>query len=129
MKLEEVKKVLKALASGIHPETGEVLSEDSVINSPLVIRALHAALKALDTDPVKSIKTPGKDKPLKHGRTWSERDETELNRLFDTKMQVKEIAQTLNRTAVSVAGRLVKLGRIENRFCVSASANDGDTRK
>ena len=129
MKLEEVKKVLKALASGIHPETGEVLSEDSVINSPLVIRALHAALKALDTDLVKSIKTPGKDKPLKHGRTWSERDETELNRLFDTKMQVKEIAQTLNRTAVSVAGRLVKLGRIENRFCVSASANDGDTRK
>ena len=129
MELEEAKRVVGALAGGIHPETGEILSEESVINSPVVIRPLHTALKAFDENPVKKIKIPGKDKPLNHGRPWSEGDEAELNRLFDKKMKVKEIAQTLNRTAFSVAGRLVKLGRIENRFDVLASENNGDTRK
>ena len=76
MELEEAKKVVGALAGEIHPETGEILSEDSVINSPLVIRALHAALKALDENPVKKIKIPGKEKPLNNGRPWSEGDET-----------------------------------------------------
>jgi len=44
----EAKQVIEVLAKGIDPETGEVLSQDSPINSPHVIRALFMAVKALE---------------------------------------------------------------------------------
>ncbi|ACV36796.1 conserved hypothetical protein [Candidatus Accumulibacter phosphatis] len=44
----EAKRIVEALASGIDPETGEVLPAQSTFNSPQVIRALFVAGKALD---------------------------------------------------------------------------------
>jgi hypothetical protein len=48
MSPSDAKSVIEALANGIHPETGEVLSRESMFNSPNVIRALLESVKALD---------------------------------------------------------------------------------
>ena len=43
----EAKKIIESLADGIDPVTGEILPEQSAINSPQVVRALFVAAKAL----------------------------------------------------------------------------------
>ena len=40
MELNESRNIVKTLAQGVHPTTGEVFSPDSPYNDPLVIRAL-----------------------------------------------------------------------------------------
>jgi hypothetical protein len=49
MSPNEAKSIIEALANGVDPETGEVLSAQSVFNNPQVIRALFIATNALDS--------------------------------------------------------------------------------
>lgn len=44
----EAKSIIDALARGIDPATGEVITSDSIFNQPEVIRALFVASKALE---------------------------------------------------------------------------------
>ncbi len=46
MELNKAKEIVSALAEGIDPITGELLSEDSVYNKGDVVRALYAVLDA-----------------------------------------------------------------------------------
>ena len=46
MDISRAKEIISALAEGVDPTTGEVLSEDSVCNKGEVVRALYAVLSA-----------------------------------------------------------------------------------
>ena len=48
MDINRAKEIISALAEGIDPTTGEILSEDSVCNKGEVVRAFYAILKVCE---------------------------------------------------------------------------------
>ena len=48
MEIREALTIVRKLADGVHPETGEVLQEDCLYNHPHAVRALHRAIGALE---------------------------------------------------------------------------------
>lgn len=58
----EARIILEKLFEGVHPETGEVFAEDHVCNEAQVLRALHRAIVALNSQPVAAERQrrPGK---------------------------------------------------------------------
>ncbi len=115
----EAKKIIDALANGVDPETGEILPAQSTFNNPQVIRALFAALKALDS----AAKRAERDRslPSNAGRSWPETEDKELLAIFDAGTPVKEIAEKHGRTQGAIVSRLVRLGRIKERADVFGS--------
>ena len=113
MSPKEAKEIIETLANGINPDTHAVLSEQSVFNSPQVIRALFVAVKALDGMNKKTEKQ--KALPSNAGRPWSTEEDNELLKNFDEGTNVKDIAQLHGRTPGSIASRLVRLGKIQER--------------
>ena len=48
MEIGEALKIMRALADGVNPETGEVLTADAVYQYLPVVRALHRSVRALE---------------------------------------------------------------------------------
>jgi len=48
MEIREALTIVRKLADGVHPETGEVLQTDCLYNHPQAVRALHRAVEALE---------------------------------------------------------------------------------
>lgn len=109
----EAKSIIEALANGINPETGEVLSTQSTLHNPSIIRALFLAAKALDSAEKRAERS--KALPNNAGRPWSEDEDQQLLTLFDTDIPINDIAQKHGRTRGAITSRLVRLGRIQER--------------
>ena len=87
MKAERAAEILRALADGLDPFTGEVLDDGSPLQNPECIRALFAAIETLE----------GRSSDLSTG--WN----------------VADLAKHHQRTRGAVRARLVRLGKINNR--------------
>lgn len=112
MDLGQAKEILKTLADGIHPITGEILPEEDSCNQPEVIRALHAVLQTLpDPKPIAAAKQGAKNA----GKPWTSEDDAALCRMFDEGSSVREMSQYFGRSRGGIAARLVRLGKIEER--------------
>jgi hypothetical protein len=48
MEIQEALRIMRALADGINPETGEALMADAVYQDAPVVRAFHRAMSALE---------------------------------------------------------------------------------
>ena len=95
--------VLKALAEGADPRTGELLGEEGVLGRPEVREALAAAAAALGR------RGP---QPGMVGKRWTPEEEARLAAAFDAGKCVKDIAAELERKRGGVRSRLVRLGKI-----------------
>jgi hypothetical protein len=104
--------VLEALADGLDPTSGEGLPPGTPLNSPEVVRALHAALAALD-DQIKRSSAAGG--PANAGKSWSPQDDGALTEAWDAGEGLKRIAARFGRTEDSIAARLVKIGKVPDR--------------
>ncbi|MCJ7484096.1 MAG: hypothetical protein MUO31_14175 [Thermodesulfovibrionales bacterium] len=64
MEIEQVIKILKLLADGTDPFTGDIYPEGSLYNNPETIRALYNALLLIENSQlvVPKIKKPSTDK-------------------------------------------------------------------
>ena len=111
MSPNEAKSIIEALANGVDPETGEVLSAQSVFNNPQVIRALFIATNALDS--LAKREKREKTLPDKAGKAWSELEDSELLSAFDVGRSIKDIAAKHSRTEGAISARLIRLGRIK----------------
>ena len=111
MSPNEAKSIIEALANGVDPETGEVLSAQSVFNNPQVIRALFIATKALDG--LTKREQRKKTLPDKAGMAWSKLEDSELLSDFDVGRSIKDIAAKHGRTEGAISARLIRLGRIK----------------
>ena len=69
MDLNGAKGILKSLADGVDPLTGEVLPEDHICNQPEIIRAIYMVLMEL------SRGKQHREKPENDGAPWSEEEE------------------------------------------------------
>lgn len=111
MNLEQAKRILEALADGINPVTGEILSKEDSCNQVDVVRALHIVLKHLDTPSKKSKKSNAENA----GKPWSPEDDDILCRMFETGCSTQDMCNHFQRSNGSIAARLVKLGKINFR--------------
>jgi len=102
--------ILAALADGTDPVTGEVFSADSPYQNPDVVRALHAAIAALQSRAAAAERSSSL--PDNAGKAWSTAEEQLLVQNFDAGMSEPELAKAHQRTKGSIRSRLVRLGKI-----------------
>lgn len=121
--------ILNALANGIHPATGQQFPSDSPYQHPDTVRALFAAVRALegngaraDTPPPAKTRTP--TGPANIGSRWTTDEEQRLAAAFDTGKRVSELAALHGRSVAAIEARLLKLGKID-ASAVTASLRYG----
>ena len=108
MDINRAKEIIEALAEGIDPTTGELLSEDNVCNKGEVVRAFYSVIDTLE-------KKQKKKMPENTGKPWTVEDETLLKEMYANGATKSEICRILKRTVTGVAARLVHMGIIDNR--------------
>jgi hypothetical protein len=106
--------IVSALANGVNPLTGEVFSVDSPYQAADVIRALYAAVRALET--AARSKTRVRSRlPANAGKPWSEQEDRELLEKFDEGSSVAELAHAHDRTHAGIQARLERHGRLQGQ--------------
>ena len=109
MDLEYAKKVLRVLADGVNPTTGEVLPDSDSSNQVEIVRAIHTVLDALASTKQK------KTAPANAGKPWTEEDDKILCKMYDENCSVESICEYFKRSPGGIAARLVHVGKIQNR--------------
>jgi len=107
MEIEQAIKIIRALANGVHPESGAVLEEASICHTPDVIKALNRALAGLVAQEERD-----KRRPRNAGKSWSHEEDAQICEELRQGIDFNQIAQTHNRSLAAILARLVKLGKI-----------------
>ncbi|WP_301233348.1 hypothetical protein [Pandoraea cepalis] len=108
------REIIKQLANGVDPETGEVLSESSPFNYPDVIRALNLAAEELRDPEVAS--PSGNRRAAKSGQAWAPEDDERLSIEFAavpySNSRLTSLANQFGRSRGAIRARLIKLGHL-----------------
>lgn len=117
MDQEKALRILKTLADGIDPGTGEALPAASAYQHPDAVRALFVAIRALEAPqaPEAAAKrgTPAaRPGAGNSGKPWSKEEDEQLLAAFDGGQPVEAIAQVHERSKVAIEARLAKFGRM-----------------
>lgn len=94
----------------MHPRTGELLLKESVLQDVDVLRALLAAITALDS--IRRRTARRAQLPQNVGQRWTESETETLRGKFVGGEALEEIARALGRSIVAVTHRLAKLGLV-----------------
>ena len=125
---DEALHVLRRLRDGIDPRTGAEIGPDHLCQRADVVRALFAAVDALErargdaplsSRPVQppdvtspdTPPRPARPRPLRSGQPWTEDDDRRLVEDFDGGADERELAAAFGRSRTSIRARLVRLGR------------------
>lgn len=115
MTTDRAAEILRCMANGVDPITGEILEEDHLCNSPEVIRALCTAIQAMsgagDADASRFVRKNGK---LNAGRPWTDADLDALKRMYQDGDSMDLICAKLQRRERGVLKQLERLGLAEN---------------
>jgi DNA-binding NarL/FixJ family response regulator len=124
------KQVLQALVQGADPETGSELPGDTVLNRVDVVRALLAAIEALDSVSARALRRA--QLPESVGKSWSDEEEQRLKEEFAGGESVPDIATKHGRTVRAIEARLERLGLLradqrttDNSFIGGSGAKEG----
>ena len=101
--------ILRHLAEGIDPFTGEILSAEHLIQHPEVAQALSLAIQALDPE----SREPEQQLPQNAGKSWTKEEEKALLEEFDAGTSIRDIAVGHGRKEGGITSRLARLGKIE----------------
>lgn len=104
--------IIKVLADGTDPYTGEILRNDSPYQNPETVRALFHALKGLKI--LDSRDKRAQALPANAGKAWSEEEDQQLINNFEAGVTIKDLSTQHQRTQGAIQSRLVKLGKIED---------------
>jgi hypothetical protein len=105
MEIDQATTIVKDLANGIDPRSGQKLPEESVINLPDCVRALAIALKALELMKSKAKRIS----PENQGKPWSTDDDMLLETMFKNGNDVGLLASHFSRTKGAIKSRLLLL--------------------
>lgn len=116
MDTEEAKAILRLLAHGIDPVTGEVLPDDSPYNHPSVIRALFSVLESSRTQGIprnmstreRQAQNVANGKPRNAGLPWTDESRREVASKFQSHMSVPELAEYFERSEGAVSSELMR---------------------
>jgi hypothetical protein len=98
--------ILQALADGKIPGTAGT-EPDGALARPEVIRALYAAIDALQERESRATRGP---EGVSAGRTWPPSEDARLRSSFAEGKSVSELAAAHGRTPGAIRSRLVRLG-------------------
>src|SRR6266581_2087599 len=87
--------VVRSLANGVDPESGEVFPPESAYQRPQVVRALYEASTALER--IERFERRRAQMPAKTGEPWSEDEDRKLLAAFDAGRALQELAATHQR--------------------------------
>ena len=106
--------IVRALAQGIDPHTGETFPPQSPYQHPDTVRALFQAAQAL-TEPSAGPRTRNtpQSTAANAGKPWTEEEDQLLAANFDAGRSMPELAAEHGRTRAAIQARLIKLGRLE----------------
>lgn len=107
MDTNQALKVLRSLADGIDPQSGEALPQTSPFGQPAVIRALFRAIDSLE-ETARRKRAPGQG-PENQGEPWSREMDTRLLKEYDSGRTIPELAERFGRTKGGIESRLRKL--------------------
>jgi hypothetical protein len=113
MDLNHAKDILKALADGIHPITGEVLSNVDSCNQVEVVRALHTVLDELNNNSKSVVK---KSSHINAGKPWSESECVQLQQEFQSGMKLSDIAKQHGRSRNAIKAKLADMGLMDYSY-------------
>lgn len=102
--------IVRSLADGVDPESGEVFPTESAYQRPQIVRALYAAAEALDRS--ERFERRKAQLPAKTGEPWLEEEDRKLLAAFDAGSALAELATAHQRTQTGIRARLVKYGRL-----------------
>lgn len=102
--------VVRSLANGVDPESGEIFPPESAYQRPQIVRALYEAAAALERQ--ERYDRRKAQMPTKTGEPWTEDEDRKLLAAFDAGRALQELAAAHERTMGAVRARLLKYGRI-----------------
>ena len=114
MEIEKAKDVIRALADGCDPATGEQFPPGSPYQQAETVRALFVALEALERRSRVRAERPLDPNRPKVGANWTPEEEQQLRAGFAAHKPIPELATAHGRTVGAITARLVKLGLIED---------------
>jgi len=102
--------IIRRLADGVDPFTGEIFPADSPYQNADIVRALHTAIEALE----KSAKNAERKRllPARAGKSWDRAECDLLVKRFDDGADIAQLAKDHQRTRGAIQSQLVKLGKI-----------------
>lgn len=111
MQLDAALPIVRALADGINPVTGELYPDHSPYAEPRALRALYSAVDLMQ----KEIERERRRErlPANFGKAWTVEEDGTLTSEFDSGVAMPEMARRHQRTQSSIRLRLEKLGKIE----------------
>ena len=119
----KISEMLKALANGVNPETGEGFGAESTANRPEAIRMLFALAEELSATPEKQKKTKltpeekqqrnlAEGRPAKSYFPWTEEEKAILAERFGQSEAIEALGGEFGRSTRAVAIQLEKMGLI-----------------
>lgn len=111
MDIIRAREIIRSLAEGVDPITGELLSGESVYNTPDVIRALYTMLEVTASKPITPL-----DPHRNAGKPWTDAEDDKLVDEFKSKMKIADIAREHGRTYGAIESRLDHLGLKKKPF-------------
>lgn len=110
MEISEALEIMRKLANGQHPESGLVITNDSLLQHPQAIRALNRAVGALEFQLERE--RARRSLPANAGKAWSTHEDAQICDELRRGINFQEIARIHCRTAGSIVARLIRLGKI-----------------
>ncbi len=111
MDKKEVTLILKALADGIHPVTGEVFPPGSPYQDVYITRGLFHAVDLIEKCKPKSIQKS--ELPNKAGNPWTNEEDLQLKEAFEVGATIEELSNKHQRTKGAIKSRLTKFGFVQ----------------
>src|SRR5215207_5208223 len=111
MQLESALPIVRALADGVNPITGEAYPDHSPYAEPRTLRALYSAVDLMQKEVEREKRR--ERLPANFGKPWTDGEDKLLTTEFDAGIPMGEIARKHQRTQSSIRLRLEKLGKIE----------------
>lgn len=115
--------MLKALANGVNPETGEFMAASSIVNQPDAIRLLFTLSDELADEPEKQkkgkltpeerqLKNIAEGRPAKAYFPWTDQEKEWLEERFRANESIENLGTKFDRSVRAVAIQLEKMGLI-----------------
>jgi hypothetical protein len=114
MESQKAAEIIRALADGRDPATGEPFPPGSPYQQADTVRALFVALEALERRGRTRAERPVDPNRPKVGANWTPEEEQQLRDGFAAHKPIPELATAHGRTVGAITARLVKLGLIED---------------
>ena len=111
MQLDAALPIVRALADGVNPITGEAYPEQSPYAEPRTLRALYSAVDLMQKEVEREKRR--ERLPANFGKPWTAEEDQAAVAEFDAGIPMLEMARRHLRTQSSIRLRLEKLGKIE----------------